>query len=130
MSTTIINCRSFMNSQISTSVNIWQQIKLSPASHMVALATGLAVAVVLTLVICGCKRWLNRRSRSSWQPVPTPCSPVYGLPLSMNSPLAPVARENQNLPQFYSKIPMIPERYSSLPYPLNYKNSFVRVDTI
>ena len=129
MTTLTINCRQSMDSSPTMSMNIWQRIKANPTSHMLALATGLAIAAVLTVVICGCKWWLKRRTRSSRERIPVPYPPVYEPSLNINRPLAPVIRENRILPHTYSRIPMIPERYSSLPYPLN-NNSFVKMDTI
>ena len=127
MTTLTFNCGQSMNSSPTISLNIWQKIKTNPASHMVALATGLAIALILILIICGCKWWINHRVSSPGRTTPVPYLPVLGPSLDMTRLPTQMKIENQFRPQPYARTPGTPERYLSSPYPLN--NLPRRLDT-
>ena len=119
-----------MNSSPTISLNIWQTIKANPASHMVALAAGLVIAVILIIIICVCKWWFNQRNRSSRQTTSASLVPVYGPLLNINKQPLSNVNEYQFTPKFHQQPPMIPRGYSSLQYPINNSNLTGRMDTI
>ena len=103
------NCRQFLNSNPEMSLNMWQTIEANPASHMVALATGFGIALILTMVICVCKWQMRKRSRPKRQLVSTQYLPAISPSPNLSRAEAPTSWENQSTSQFY------PETYIPRP---------------